>query len=320
MTHKNILDEISVIKRIFEVQINETKTIIPGIRIEGKWMRNIIIASQIQLFNLDDVCEFLFECYQKDATSGRNIMRVVKERAEEQYNYFKNLLHPSESEAARRFTKEISAEKPENKAHFFNRIKKHISLVKVKKNTSIEFNYDITREDLEEELRTTHESYKFRYIKTNKSIAEYLKEIIEFIDPFLPSSVSFGQKEVAAESYKSNNVDDRLKKTLSSRVIDSDKLKIYFKNTFKGGGNNNHDHFGEMIESLKNEYSDKDFARIAYLIYTSTKLNDREKPGTFKKWYEIFCESIGIFPNKGYKPNNLKIDSEHMIKKVFEYI
>lgn len=105
------------------------------------------------------------------------------------------------------------------------------------------------------------------------------------------------------------------------RILKEDSLKEYFTLTFKGGGNSatKIDYFTEfLLPDLKIDRNDKDFARIAYLIYESGKLIKTMRPKTFKQWYSIFCELVGCKYNVNYKPSNLKIGDE--FKKSFNYL
>ena len=100
------------------------------------------------------------------------------------------------------------------------------------------------------------------------------------------------------------------------RVIDVERLKVYFTAPFKGLGNGNINFFDMMIEELKMERSSKDFARIALMIYYSKKMN-HNKPSTFAKWYCIFCDCVGC-DKKKYKPEHLT-PTDSLIK-VFGYL
>ena len=103
-----------------------------------------------------------------------------------------------------------------------------------------------------------------------------------------------------------------------NREINSERLRDYFISSFKGMGNRTINHFDTMIDELKTDRTGIEFAKIAYMIYTSDKMTAR-KPNTFSKWYRKFCECIGVIPVKGYKPNKLKNQSEKL-KKLFSYI
>ena len=101
------------------------------------------------------------------------------------------------------------------------------------------------------------------------------------------------------------------------RFIKVECLKDYFIASFKGIGNGNINFFHTMIEDLKMERSSKDFARIAWMIYYSKKMN-HNKPATFAKWYQIFCDCVGC-EKKTYKPKDLTPVPDDL-KKVFGYL
>lgn len=104
-----------------------------------------------------------------------------------------------------------------------------------------------------------------------------------------------------------------------TRVINEDELKEYFRMSFKGGGHGNIDYFtGYLLPDLKVNRSDKDFAKIALMIYNSGKLIDSMRPNTFRKWYQKFCELVGCGFHDDYKPSNLKADDN--FKRIFYYL
>ena len=105
------------------------------------------------------------------------------------------------------------------------------------------------------------------------------------------------------------------------RILKEDSLKEYFTLTFKGGGNSSTkiNYFTEyLLPDLEIDRNDKDFARIAYLIYDSGNLIKTMRPKTFKQWYSIFCDLVGCKYNANYKPSNLNIGDE--FKKSFNYL
>lgn len=101
------------------------------------------------------------------------------------------------------------------------------------------------------------------------------------------------------------------------RTINTEKLKDYFTGSFKGMGNGTVNNFDTMVEELKTDRTAKEFAYIAYMIWKSGKLNGR-KPGTFSKWYKLFCDCTGC-EKKAYKPNNLK-NIPGNLAKLFNYL
>jgi hypothetical protein len=101
------------------------------------------------------------------------------------------------------------------------------------------------------------------------------------------------------------------------RTINVEKLKGYFKSTFKGMGNGNIDYFSWLIGHLKINRNEKEFAQIALMIYDSGKMNNT-KPCTFREWYRIFCDCVGC-EYKSYDKNKLRNPRED-IKNVFNYL
>lgn len=111
---------------------------------------------------------------------------------------------------------------------------------------------------------------------------------------------------------------DNTNKPQKERVIKESELKEYFNFTFKGGGNHNIDYFtNNLIPDLEQNRTDKDFAKIAYMIYSNGKLQDSMRPNTFKEWYKKFCEFVGCGFHE-YKPNALIPNDK--LKKAFYYL
>lgn len=75
--------------------------------------------------------------------------------------------------------------------------------------------------------------------------------------------------------------------------IDEEKLKPYFKASFKGMGQNIN-HFPDLIRELEHirKGSATDVGRAAYMIYTSSHMT--RKPQTFAKWMRIFFEILDV--------------------------
>jgi hypothetical protein len=82
-------------------------------------------------------------------------------------------------------------------------------------------------------------------------------------------------------------------------------LKSYFKADFCGIGSGNEDRFtNELMTKLKQARDGKEAAAIALLIYESNRLNN-QKPKTFKKWHEIFCD-LTNYPFVNYNPKKIR--------------
>ena len=71
-------------------------------------------------------------------------------------------------------------------------------------------------------------------------------------------------------------------------------------------------------DDLKQNWSDKDFAKIALMIYDSGKLMPAMRPNTFKSWYEKFCGLVGCRFHKDYKPSILNPDDN--LRRIFYYL
>ena len=100
--------------------------------------------------------------------------------------------------------------------------------------------------------------------------------------------------------------------------IKEEELKTYFKLSFKGGGNGTIDYFtNNLLPDLKQKWCDKDFAKIALMIYESGELIPTMRPKTFKTWYKKFCELVGCGFHEGYRPSILKNDK---FKRIFYYL
>lgn len=89
------------------------------------------------------------------------------------------------------------------------------------------------------------------------------------------------------------------------REINIEVVSSWFNATFKGAGNGNINHLSYLIEDLKQKRSNKDFAKIAYLIHNSKHSIKTIKQNPFTKFYESFCIAIGC-ERKKYEPCKLK--------------
>lgn len=105
----------------------------------------------------------------------------------------------------------------------------------------------------------------------------------------------------------------------SERNINVTELSHYFNLSFRGGGNGNIDYFtNNLLPDLKQKRSDKDFAKIALMIYESGKLMIAMRPSSFKAWYRRFCELVGCGFHDDYKPSILRADDS--FKGIFYYL
>lgn len=117
-----------------------------------------------------------------------------------------------------------------------------------------------------------------------------------------------------------NKASEQLKKPVEKeRTIKEDELCEYFTPTFRGErGENTYNYFETLISDLRENRNDKEFARIALMIYKSGNMIKAKKKATFKDWYRTFCELVGCGFNKAYKPCNLQPTKD--LEKKFSYI
>lgn len=88
------------------------------------------------------------------------------------------------------------------------------------------------------------------------------------------------------------------------RTIDEEAIGNWFNARFKGAGNGNINYLKEnLIPELKQSRSNKEFAKIAFLIHNSNYCLCGNK--TFSKFYQDFCLAVGC-QQKKYTPCNLK--------------
>lgn len=170
---------------------------------------------------------------------------------------------------------------------------------------AIDYDIDELRKDAEgiEDLKK-----RFLYLEKRKNSSDSsnyngpLKDRFNEVYSTLSSSI-----KTEHEIFGDNNPTE---KTSSECSINEEKLKKYFKLSFKGGGNGNMDHFQNLVDDLKISRSDKDMARIALMIYESEKLLDSMKPRTFAAWYKKFCELVGCEFHESYNKSKLNLSDE----------
>lgn len=77
------------------------------------------------------------------------------------------------------------------------------------------------------------------------------------------------------------------------KPIDEEKLKPYFKASFKGMGQNIN-HFPDLIREVEHirKGSATNVGRAAYMIYTSSHMT--RKPQTFAEWMRTFFEILDV--------------------------
>lgn len=154
-------------------------------------------------------------------------------------------------------------------------------------------------------------------------IVRYNAEIFQQVMTFRYDIGKYADSIIAGinklhQIFDSSNQGNTNKPDQKERVIKESELKKYFKQVFQGAGNSGIDYFTEhLLPDLRKDWNDKDFARIANMIYSSGKLNPSKKPSTFTKWYRIFCELVGCGFHK-YKPSALEPNDS--VKSTFYYL
>lgn len=123
------------------------------------------------------------------------------------------------------------------------------------------------------------------------------------------------KKEVDKQTEQSEP-EQKVEPQRPSVIIIDEELEQCFKSNFRGiGGNRINYYKNDLLPRLKIQRSNKDYARIALLIYESGKLS--KKPTKFSTWYKRFCELINCNYNKGYYPANLKDQYFNKIEEEF---
>lgn len=91
--------------------------------------------------------------------------------------------------------------------------------------------------------------------------------------------------------------------------IDEDKLKPYFKASFKGMGQNIN-HFPDLVRELEHirKGSATDVGRAAFMIYASSHMT--RKPQTFAKWMRVFFEILDVPVPKDMSQNKYEPTKE----------
>ena len=135
----------------------------------------------------------------------------------------------------------------------------------------------------------------------------------------------------SAEETDSNSVDDKPSQ-ISIQTAKEQEAKVckrqipaefadYFTAPFKGIGPGNIDNYSKLVSSLTDAARKRsviEYARIAHLIYNSSKMLQRKKPNTFSGWYQYFCKIVGCEYNEEYKPSKLSITKS--LEQEFSYM
>ena len=125
-------------------------------------------------------------------------------------------------------------------------------------------------------------------------------------------------RDMLSQSHENVSTEKENEHKQKEREINEDGLRECFRITFRGAGNGNIDYFtNNLLPDLKRNWNDKDFAKIALMIYNSGELTSAMRPNTFKEWYQGFCKLVGCGFHE-YKPNAL-IPNDRL-KKAFYYL
>ena len=94
-------------------------------------------------------------------------------------------------------------------------------------------------------------------------------------------------------------------------------LSGYFGARFRRDRVTGRDYLAQLADDLlAYKYKDKDFARIALMLYESSNMIC--KPKAFKEWYKFFCKVVGCRYVKSYHPHN--VGRYENMKRVFYYV
>ncbi len=205
-------------------------------------------------------------------------------------------------------------------------IKRVVRHMGVRNDTEIEYEYSPDRIYVQNGTYRKYWNYKnnpyftlalyLRKTFNNYNFLDLSKKVFLYIS--LKNELNQVEEEMellGIESQKENNCCGGINTPCS---IKESELKKYFTLAFKGGGNGQIDYFtNNLLPDLKVDKSDKDFAKIAYMIYSNGKLLPTMRPSTFKEWYKEFCKLVGCGFHE-YKPNALEPDEK--FKAAFYYL
>lgn len=133
----------------------------------------------------------------------------------------------------------------------------------------------------------------------------------------LEKGIKQAKKNLSKERNNAKNPDIINNEQKQYKEINVEELKLYFKPTFKGIGENSINFFDSLINDLNTNWNPKEFAEIALMIYESNWINDR-MPHHFNLWYTKFCNCVGC-ERKKYSPKDLKPIRESL-QKLFSYL
>lgn len=151
------------------------------------------------------------------------------------------------------------------------------------------------------------DKFTYCFLGSNESMFLECTEIDNIINKIIPD-LQLPQQEHTQNSNK----------TSIPRTIDEEKLKHYFKSSFKGIGSGNVNYFSWLIGHLSMDRTSKDFAKIALMCYDGNCMNN--KPTTWKAWYQIFCDCVGLNRSDYDNTRKLRKDTNNTFKNQFSYL
>jgi hypothetical protein len=107
-------------------------------------------------------------------------------------------------------------------------------------------------------------------------------------------------------------------RTAQTKIADTEKLKKYFYDAFKGKGNGTIDYFEMLLGHLQQRRTAKEIAQIALMCYECASIRENKEPLTFRKWHKIFCDCTGC-KYVEYDPCKLRSPKDNL-KTTFYYI
>ncbi|MDD4440028.1 MAG: hypothetical protein PHS04_18640 [Tissierellia bacterium] len=170
---------------------------------------------------------------------------------------------------------------------------------------------DAFSRDLASEFHNKHIEEEQKYAAYSKRLFDYLKEddytlIKRYCDSYFAYIKKYG--------VNTQEVNDNLPTENQNKKIDTEKLRSYFKATFKGFGNSYNFFDNHLIKDLQLQMSNREIATVALIIHKSDKTT--KMPKSFESWYNEFCKIMGT-DKKTYKPSGL--DTEEL-KNRFYYL
>lgn len=165
--------------------------------------------------------------------------------------------------------------------------------------------------DLASEFHNKHIEEEQKHATYSKGFFDYLEDDNRtFIKGYCDNYFEY----IKRYGVNTQEVKDNLPTENQNKKIDTEKLRSYFKATFKGFGNSNNYFDDCLIKDLQLQMSNREIATVALIIHKSNKTT--KIPKSFESWYNEFCKIMGT-DKKTYKPSGL--DTEEL-KNRFYYL